>query len=48
MTDRERYEEYLQAKRDIEEIPFTFEDWLEIDQREEEPNHDTTNQTIYA
>lgn len=34
--DRKGYEEYCQAKRDIEETPFTFEDWLEIDQRTKE------------
>ncbi|KKK90837.1 hypothetical protein LCGC14_2719030 [marine sediment metagenome] len=31
MTHRERYEEYCQAKRELEEIPFTFEDWLWLD-----------------
>ncbi len=34
-TNRERYEEYCQAKRDIDEIPFTFDNWLDIDRQSE-------------
>ena len=35
MTHQERYEEYCQAKRELEEIPFTFEDWLWVEEHPE-------------